>query len=138
MSCHYELSTKSKHFLVSFIFLLYRFKMDNHIALLKRLCRLCGGRCLSSAETKAGKCAKECSHYVEKIASTFQVDVSHDDASTHPPHMCHSCYTFLFLSVKPTKAVPAWPHHSRTGICTVEGRSRRTQGVAGLEHPPHI
>ena len=42
MSYRYELSTKSKHFLVSFIFLLYRFKMDNHIALLKRLCRLCG------------------------------------------------------------------------------------------------
>ena len=46
-----------------------------------------------------------------------------------PPHMCHSCYTCLFLL--PRKAAPAWPPHPRTGVCTVCTNSVHQHLTAG-------
>ena len=91
--------------------------MEKHREILQRLCRLCGERSISSADSKKGKVAKLCSNYIEKIADSFQVDISHDDTNIHPPHMCHTCYTRLYLRAK--KTAPTWGSHTITGVCPV-------------------
>ena len=94
------------------------------------------GRCLSSAETKAGKCAKECSHYVEKIASTFQVDVSHDDASTHPPTYVSFLLHFSFSFSKTNESCPrlATPFKDRYLHC--RRKKQKNPGCGRPRAPP--
>ena len=101
---------------------LQRSTLEQHRKFLQRLCRTCGKKTMKESDEAKGKKAKLTVVYEDKIKNVFRVDLRDDDnVNVHPPHICHVCYSRLFL--RRTQAADPqpllWQPHPRTGQCSI-------------------
>ena len=101
---------------------LQRSTLEQHRKFLQRLCRTCGKKTMKESDEAKGKKAKLAAVYEDKIKNVFRVDLRDDDnVNVHPPHICHVCYSRLFL--RRTQAADPqpllWKPHPRTGQCSI-------------------
>ncbi len=61
---------------------------------------------------------KCCVSYKEKILAKYNIDITSDEITRHPPLMCHLCYANLHLP-KHHHLPNDWLAHPATGPCLV-------------------
>ncbi|XP_078620860.1 uncharacterized protein LOC144887476 [Branchiostoma floridae x Branchiostoma japonicum] len=103
--------------------------VSQHLANLRRLCRICGRKTLSRANQTEGISALKCYKYVADIKSTFDIDVLEDNELQHPSTFCESCRKKLSNKNRNYLGTAyVWPLHSENCVVCYNCDSMRKGG----------
>lgn len=101
--------------------------MEGHQENLNKLCRVCSNRVQKFKQRNVRKPVKKCALYAEKIKLKYNIDVSFDEPHRHPLHICHLCYSNLFVAT--SREIPNdWSAHPERGTCSVCSKVEEDKG----------
>lgn len=80
--------------------------MDQHLAALCALCRICGGKISTKGSYKSPKPVTVFQDAINKFDALK--DINHDDVAVHPKSVCNKCYMKLYHLKDRTSQVLNW------------------------------